>query len=282
MFQYALCRALNNKGNKSRIIISNFLYYDHHGGFNLSKAFKIRLSFRLYLLNFFLLHCKFIYRNRIAASIFRRLIRGYQKWRYSVYTEKKEFEFDKHVFDQKSKLIIGVWQSTEYFADINDLLFQEFSFKTPQDKKNRDISEKIINCNSVSIHIRRGDYLNSEWGKLLSVINGITYYKNSIEYIEEKITNPHYFIFSDDIQWAKDNLKLASCTYVDHNKDEASYIDMYLMSLCKHNIIANSTFSWWGAWLNKNKEKIVIMPDKWINREISQGIFPKEWIKLRV
>jgi hypothetical protein len=282
MFQYALCLALNHKGNKSRILISNFLYYDHHGGFNLSKAFKIRLPFQLNLLNYFLLHFKFIYKNRIAASLFRQLIKGYQKWKYNVYLEKEEFEYDSHVFDQKSKLFIGVWQSIEYFTDIKDLLFQEFVFKIPKDEKNREIIDKIINSNSVSVHIRRGDYLNSEWGKLLTVINGTTYFRNSIDYIEKKITKPHYFIFSDDIQWAKDNLKLAGCTYVDHNKGEASYIDMYLMSLCKHNIIANSTFSWWGAWLNKNRDKIVIMPDKWINRDIKQGIFPNNWIKLSV
>ena len=280
MFQYAFCLALNNKGKKTRILISHYLYYSHHNGFNLRKAFKINMSFPLNLLNFFLLNCEFLYKNRISASFFRRVIKRYQKWKYIVYHEKKEFEYDRDVFDQKSKLFIGVWQSIQYFADINELIAHEFVFRIPKDKRNREIIEKIINCNSVSIHIRRGDYLNSQWEKTLSVIKGVNYYVNSIDYIEKKITAPYYFIFSDDIMWAKDNLKLSNCSYIDHNKGKDSYIDMYLMSMCKHNIIANSTFSWWAAWLNSNEDKVVIMPDRWINGDTTPGIFPDKWIKM--
>lgn len=282
MFQYAFCVALNHKGTKSRILFSNFLYYNHHSGFNLCKAFKIRLSFPLNLLNYFLLNGDFLFKNRIATFFLRRLIQGYQRKWYNTYKEKKEFEYDSDVFNQQSKLFIGIWQVEEYFKDINDLVRQEFVFKEPKDNTNREIIGKINNCNSVSIHIRRGDYLNNDWEKILGVIKGTTYYTNSIDYIANKVRNPHYFIFSDDIQWAKDNLKLTNCTYVDHNKGRDSYIDMYLMSLCKHNIIANSTFSWWGAWLNKNPDKIIIMPERWINRENCEGIFPHQWVKMEV
>lgn len=282
MFQYALCVALNHKGKKTRILFSNFLYYNHHSGFNLCQAFNIRLPFPLKVLNYFLLNGEFLYKNRIAAFFLRRLIQAYQRKRYNIYKEKKEFEYDIDVFNQQSKYFIGIWQVEEYFKDINDLVRREFVFKAPKDNENREIIGKINNCNSVSIHIRRGDYLNSDWEKILGVIKGTTYYTNSINYIGKKVRNPHYFIFSDDIQWAKDNLKLTNCTYVDHNKGRDSYIDMYLMSLCKHNIIANSTFSWWGAWLNKNQDKIIIMPERWINRENCEGIFPHQWVKMEV
>lgn len=282
MFQYAFSEALNHQGKKTRISFSNFLYYNHHSGFGLCKAFKIQLPFPLNLINFILLKGGFLYKNKIVAFILRRLIQGYQRRWYSIYKEKTEFEYDPKVFEQESKFFVGIWQVVDYFKGIEDLLMQKFAFNTPQDRTNKEIIEKICSCNSVSIHIRRGDYLNSEWEKILGVIKGTAYYRNSIDYIEKKVSDPHYFIFSDDIQWAKDNLKLVNCTYLDHNKGSESYIDMYLMSLCKHNIIANSTFSWWGAWLNKNNDKIIIMPERWINRENCYGIFPDEWIKLGV
>jgi hypothetical protein len=282
MFQYAFCAALNNKGRKTRILFSNYFYYNHHDGFNLCTAFKIRLPFPLNLFNFLLLKFGFLYRNRFAASILRRLIQQYQRTHYLKYVEKKEFEYDDDVFNQESKLFVGIWQVEDYFKDISDILLNEFAFRIPKDKINRELIESINNCNSVSIHIRRGDYLNREWENILSVIKGTSYFFNSMEYIEQRVIHPRYFIFSDDMKWAKENLNLTNCTYVNHNKGRASYIDMYLMSLCKHNIIANSTFSWWGAWLNKNKDKIVIMPEKWINRDNSPGIFPTDWIKVGV
>ena len=169
-----------------------------------------------------------------------------------------------------------------YFKDIEDLIRQEFIFKIPGDNKNRAIIEKINSCKSVSIHVRRGDYLNNHWEKILGVIKGTTYYLNALDYINKQVKNPHYFIFSDDILWAKENLKLPNCTYLDQNKGRKSYIDMYLMTLCKHNIIANSTFSWWGAWLNKNEDKIVIIPARWINGDSCEGIFPHEWVKIEI
>jgi hypothetical protein len=282
MFQYALCASLNKKGKKTRILFSNFFYYNHHNGFNLCRAFKIKLPFPLNLLNFLLLNCGFIYKNRFAVSLLRRLIKQYQRTHYIIYKEKKEFVYDAEVFNQESKLFVGIWQGEEYFKDINDYLLHEFSFRIPKDRKNRELIESIKNSNSVSIHIRRGDYLNSEWEKILGVIKGTNYYINSISYINKRIENPHFFIFSDDIQWAKDNLELTRCTYVDHNKGADSYIDMYLTSLCKHNIIANSTFSWWGAWLNQNQGKIVIMPERWTNQDSCTGLFPSQWVKLGV
>lgn len=280
MFQYAFCAALNDKGRKARILFSNFFYFNHHSGFTLCRAFKIRLPFPLNLENFTLLHLGFLYRNRFAASVLRRWIKSYQRKHYVVYPEKKEFEYDPEVFDQQSKLFTGIWQVQEYFKDIHEFLYNEFNFRIPKDPKNIELIETISNCNSVSIHIRRGDYLNNEWEKTLGVIKGTAYYFNSINYISTRVLSPHYFIFSDDIQWAKDNLKLDNCTYVGHNSGPDSYIDMYLTSLCKHNIIANSTFSWWAAWLNRNQEKIVIMPDKWTNLDPCTGMFPPQWIKM--
>ena len=280
MFQYALSIALNHKGKKTRISFSDFLYEYPHSGFNLGRAFKIKLPFPNNFLNIFLLKCGLLYKNKIAAFFLRRFIQWYHRNFFTIYKEKKEFEYDNNVFNQKSSFLIGIWQVESYFKDIKHYINHEFVFKIPKDQKNRELIDKIINCNSVSIHIRRGDYLSIYWEKKLAIITDNKYYKNALEYLEKKIKHLHFFVFSDDIQWVKENLKLPNCTYVEHNIGKNSYVDMYLMSLCKHNIIANSTFSWWAAWLNKNEDKIVIMPAHWINTDSSPGIFPEEWIKL--
>lgn len=282
MFQYALNTALNQKGNRSTITFSNFFYDSHHNGFNLSKAFRLKLPFPLHILNLLLRYGGFFYKNKISAYFLRKLITRYYKRKYSTYTEKKEFIYDENVFHQTSSLLVGIWQVEAYFKDIKKAITREFVFNKPKDKKNKELIEEIQNGNSVSVHIRRGDYLNTKWAKTHSVIGDKTYYVNSINYLKEKIENPHYYIFSDDIPWVKENLKFPDVTFVDHNKGKNSYIDMYLMSLCKHNIIANSTFSWWGAWLNNNINKIVIMPGRWLNMENCGGIFPSDWIKMEV
>lgn len=282
MFQYALCIALNQKDKKARISFSGYLYYHHHYGFDLYRAFKLMLPLQQKLLVILLSHGGFLYNNKLATFIFRRLISLYQRKRYLFYKEKKEFDFDNAVFLQESVFFIGTWQSVSYFKDIDPLIKQHFVFNIPTDIQNIKQIAMINNCNSVSIHIRRGDYLSKNWQNSHAVIKDETYYSRAIEYIKNKIEYPHYFIFSDDMDWVKENFKISDCTYVDNNKGKYSYLDMYLMSLCKHNIIANSTFSWWAAWLNKNEAKIVIMPDRWINNNSCVGIFSEDWIKLAV
>jgi len=282
MFQYALNTALNQKGGKSKILFSNFFYDDYHNGFNLKQAFKLKLPFPSILYSFILMHGGLLYKNKIAAYFFRKLITKYRKKKYTIYTEKVEFLYDETVFHKTSSLLIGVWQVEAYFKDISEIIRREFLFKKPKDARNRKLIQEINTCNSVSIHIRRGDYLTSKRTELFTVFKNETYYINAIDYINKRIENPHYYIFSDDIQWVKENLKIANCTFVDHNKGKNSYIDMYLMSLCKHNIIANSTFSWWGGWLNNNKNKMVIIPECWLNTKDCPGIYPSEWIKMGV
>ncbi len=282
MFQYTLGLALNHRGNKTRIRFSNYLHETHHNGFNLGVAFQLKLPLGQQLLKLLILHGGFLYKNRFAFRLSQKLNQYDHIRALRTYRERTEFQYDDNLFHQQSSLFVGTWQVESYFKDIKDIVQRSFVFKTPKDDTNKKLMKGITSSNSVAIHIRRGDYLATRWASTHAVIKDSTYYLNAINYINARVENPHYFIFSDDVQWARENLTIGNITYVDHNKGSLSYIDMYLMSLCKHNIIANSTFSWWGAWLNKNDNKIVIMPEKWLNTHDCPGIFPSEWVKMKV
>lgn len=177
----------------------------------------------------------------------------------------------------------GHFQNTKYFEEYEDTIRQSFSFKYQLDDKNLDLANKIKQTNSISIHIRRGDYLTNEQAKNNFAVCPIEYYQKAIAKIVNDIENPHFYIFSDDINWAKENLPLAniSADYIDWNTGAESYKDMQLMSLCKNNILANSSFSWWAAWLNTNENKIVIAPNQWFANEKRNkdlvDFYPKDW-----
>jgi len=178
-------------------------------------------------------------------------------------------------------LYLGGWHSDKYFEKVGDEIKNIFEFdESLLDVKNMATVNYINNCNSVSIHIRRGDYYTV--GKnIFGEICNKEYYLNAMIEIERYVENPRYIIFSDDISWVKENLNING-RYIDFNISNDSWRDMYLMSKCKHNIICNSSFSWWGAWLNQNEGKIVVCPSRFINSKNSSDIFPEKWIKINV
>jgi len=202
----------------------------------------------------------------------------------SFIVEKENFVFDKDVLQvDKNAYLQGYWQNEKYFRNIRDVLLEEFTVKHPPDKKNQDVLNQTNSTNSVSIHVRRGDYVKDKRTNKHHGTCSLGYYKKAIEIIAKKIKNPYFFAFSDDIAWVKKNLQMKYPVYcVDNNNDEHNYEDLRLMSACKHNIIANSSFSWWGAWLNKNPNKIVIAPKKWLNNSDidTSDVTPKEWLRM--
>ncbi|WP_443938129.1 alpha-1,2-fucosyltransferase [Pedobacter sp. MW01-1-1] len=183
----------------------------------------------------------------------------------------------------KNIYLDGYFQNPSYFEEIKQELIQDFKF--PQLHEAQENLANLIKTasNSVSLHIRRGDYLKPNLTDIHGVLN-ITYYKNAINYINQKIENPIFYIFSDDIEWCKQNFNFLQFEqhFISHTC--AAWLDMYLMSICKHNIIANSSFSWWGALLNTYPDKIVIAPKNWFEdkalNEKAVHISPKNWIRL--
>jgi len=176
----------------------------------------------------------------------------------------------------------GYWQSEKYFINIEEKLRNNLSYISKPNSENLDLIEKMLSLNSVALHIRRGDYLLDKTKDVYASCNS-EYYNNAIEYVVRKSGNIKLFVFSDNIEWVQKNMDLPiDSIFVANNTGSNSFEDMRLMSMCKHNIIANSSFSWWGAWLNSNKSKIVVAPSKWFNdsKLDTTDLLPESWIRL--
>ncbi len=176
----------------------------------------------------------------------------------------------------------GYFQSEKYFAHIRQELLVDFKWAKPATGKNKRLLETIAKDeNSVSIHVRRGDYVSNENAADFHGLRGVDYYQAATKIIEKSVKNPSYYVFSDDPDWCKANLKFKhNTTYVDWNKDGAE--DMRLMKSCRHNVLANSSFSWWGAWLNTNEAKVVIAPKQWFNDPSinTSDVVPESWQRI--
>ena len=197
---------------------------------------------------------------------------------------EKHLHFDPEILHLPNGIYLhGYWGSEKYFASIAEIIRHDLTVKSSLSGKDKEMAEQITSCESVSVHIRRMDFLPNTYTDQMSECCSLDYYLCSVEHIALTVIKPHFFIFSDDNAWVRENFKLPyPVTLVDHNGPDKNYEDMRLMSLCKHNIIANSTFSWWGAWLNNNPDKIVFAPKKWFTekaRNSSRDIVPDLWIK---
>lgn len=203
--------------------------------------------------------------------------------RKTVY-EKTFYKYDDGFHNLGNEVYLrGWWQSYKYFEGIENILRKELVFKKKLSGLNKEVSIKIEACNSISLHVRRGDYVKNKVDNEKFGLCSKEYYKEAIRYMQLKVSKPHFFIFSDDKEWIQKEIKIeGEHTFVLHNDGKNSFEDMRLMSLCKHHIIANSTFSWWGAWLNPEKDKTVIAPKRWLNGSISStsDLCPPSWIRL--
>lgn len=196
--------------------------------------------------------------------------------RYFVEDELHKVILDKELRDDC--YYDGYWQSFKYLEVNNEFLHNKIRSKNLS-VGNEKLKEKISLSNSISLHVRRGDYISIKKNSDIFNICDLNYYLAAIDLIEQKIDEPQYYIFSDDIEWAKANFVELKFYFVEGNTPEE---DLYLMSLCKYNIIANSTFSWWAAWLNNNVTKEIICPKHWyVNGDNSLKEFiPESWIRM--
>lgn len=268
MFQYAFAKGIQEKTGLEPVFDMSFFKKRYARPFELG-VFSIKPNEVL----------KFSDKLKLALIWkFRRKLEG-KKFLSIKLISENDFGYCDYEIEPEC-YIEGFFQSEKYFPkDIRN----EFVFKDELDKKNEEVAQLIKNSNSISLHVRRCDYVKKKRYQNMFATCSLDYYKNALELITKGQKDFRIFVFSDDKEWVKENLKLSYETYyVDLNSGKTSFRDMQLMSFCKHNIIANSSFSWWGAYLNKNPEKIVVAPKKWFNDDgINQkDIIPESWFRI--
>lgn len=275
MFQYAFALSLKEKfpDEEIKLDISHFHGYGLHNGFEIEKVFgsllPIATKKNLKKITYYSPNYKI---SRILRRVF-----GYKRTEFKepslfTYWGDKVYSIDYDCYYE------GSWQNEKYFKNIENIIRNAFVFKHNLDERNNLLLKSIQSTNSVAIHVRRGDYLLEEAYKNIC---DFAYYINAIKYIKDNVDNPTFYIFSNDADWCKINILplCGSAEVIDWNDGSESWKDMYLMSLCNHNIIAHSSFSWWSAWLNIRKNKIVVSPRKWFNKKgIIETPQLKDWI----
>lgn len=200
------------------------------------------------------------------------------------YVRENEFGFQENIFNLKgSRYFDGYWQSPKYFEEFEEEIRGLFSFPKPLSESAKSYLEKINQALSVSLHIRRGDYVSDKSTNDTHGTCTKEYYVNGVGKVLAAYPEAHFFVFSDDLDWARLNTEfLPNRTIIESSSMESDWEEMFLMSRCRHNIIANSTFSWWGAWLNRNPDKMVISPKQWFAKEeiSTVDLIPQTWIRI--
>ncbi len=250
IFYYLLCLYLQEKHPKERIYgFYNPKWLVKHSGIEIDYAFDVERPPQTFW-------------SKMVTNIARIGCHFFKKLRVTDDT-----------FNENAIYFDGWWQDKKFFLDnVKRIKFRE----RPLSEKNQEILNMMADSQSVAIHIRRGDYLEPKNIQEYGGICTLDYYNNAIRIVNNQFDSPRYFVFSNDIEWVKENMDIPNPVYVNNNTGIDSYMDMYLMSHCKANILANSSFSYWGAMLNKNSNHIVVYPKKWVNSH-TPDIFPTDW-----
>lgn len=280
MFQYALGRSRSLElGTPLRLHVADFAGPGAHQGFQLSEIFdcdfqlaserEVRrfLGWRGYKL------CRRILRRGSAAA-----------FRGERFVVEPHFDYWPGISGVGGdSYLTGHWQSERYFENVAQVIRSDFTFRSPLNGLNGEWASRIRDsAAAVSLHVRRGDYVSNPKTLAVHGLCSPEYYRLAVDYLVRRVPSSEFFVFSDDIAWARKHLHIGHhCHYIDHNKNADSHIDMRLMSLCHHHIIANSSFSWWGAWLNPQSDKLVIAPRRWFasGKEV-KDLIPKGWVAL--
>jgi hypothetical protein len=279
MFQYAAGRQLAHLHNTPLLIDSSFLEKHPHGAYT-----KRELELLVFNVHLQIASPDQIKQFRIEKSgkVSRVLQRNLPILFSNVYAAESGLHFHKQFYNfPENTYLDGFWQSEMYFNDIKSILLKEFVPKDPMNALNEQWLKRISSCESVSLHVRRGDYITPAAMKHHGILSA-DYYNKALQTVKQKCSGSiEVFIFSDDLHWCKENLLPDEKThFVDANQEKDFHWDMILMSRCKHNIIANSSFSWWGAWLNQHTEKCVVAPEKWFADDTirNDNLIPSTWL----
>jgi hypothetical protein len=219
----------------------------------------------------------------LRLSTFLRQSLGLRRYSANVFREVGS-RFCPEVFNvRKPVYLMGYWQSEKYFLEISDLIRRDFTVSLPLDEQDHYIAKMIDEGESVSVHFRRSDYVYDQKTAAYHGVPPMTYYFQALELIQSRVKNPHLFIFSDEPDWVRAHVEFpVPATIVAHNSPDQGHRDLRLMSLCRHAIIANSSFSWWGAWLMANPDKVVVAPQRWFADPTKKNLdlIPESWLQI--
>lgn len=286
MFQYAFAISLQESFPSEEVFVDVSHYYTllfkHYKGINLHNGYEINKVFPNAALPIAGMRqiCKVSYYipNYVLSRIGRKLLP--QRKTELIPPYSKNYSYMEEAYSPGSRYYEGFWQCIKNLEGIKGKLMDVFAHPEPNEY-NRQLISEICGCNSVGIHIRRGDYLNEPE---FHNICGIDYYRKGIEIILSDGLKHVFYIFSNDMDWCKENISPLvgdnEIHYVTENKGKQSCWDMFLMTYCKDLVIANSSFSWWGGFLNKNVNR-VIAPDPWLNRDCEIDIYDKDWVRIK-
>jgi hypothetical protein len=273
LFQYAIAYDLSLRHNTKVILdISGFDSYKLHN-YSL-QHFNIPQNFYL------------TQRENFPSNLIDKFNQKRINPKKTIQIQESGYAFDKNYIDfPNNSHLYGYWQSERYFMSISGLLLNKLEIKTPSSPENTILLDKMRGCESIGLHIRRCDYAPNSHKNQILFSPDLNYYYRCIEFICERTRNPHFFIFSDDPKWAQENLIINHmATFISHNDSSKNYEDLRLMSNCQHNIISNSTFSWWAAWLNPNINKMICAPKTWFSGSESlpdtKDLIPENWSKI--
>jgi hypothetical protein len=275
MFQYAMGRALAiENSTELKLDISAFEWYKlHKYGLNKLNIVENLASDE---------ENKLFLKGEKKFGL-NRIVKFFVPYYKRSYISEKAMSYDPNMKMVKDNVYLdGYWGSEKYFKKIEIQLRKEFTLKEDPNASNLEMARKILEENAISIHIRRGDYVTDSKTNAIHGTCSLDYYHRAIEDVLNYQPDPHFFIFSNDLQWVTDNFIIPyPMTLVNINGADQGYKDMRLMSLCRHHIIANSTFSWWGAWLGEYKNKRVYSPERWYNVDYDiQDLIPDSWHKI--
>ena len=273
MFQYAIARSMAKRNNDI---------------FKMDLSFYPKQTLRKYELNLFDIEeniasekecVKFRGREGLFLKVLNKLNLPLKR-PVSYVREKQNTVFEKEIFSKTGDIYLdGFWQNEKYFIGIREQILEDFTAKKPISEEAQELLEEILVTNSISLHVRRGDYVADTHTNTVHGVCDLAYYKRAVEHMIAHTNNPVFYIFSDDITWCKENFDfLEKKIFVDNTKTAID--DLELMKNCKHNIIANSSFSWWGAWLNRNLNKIILSPLNWVRYNPNNLKWvPDNWIQ---
>ena len=269
MFQYALGYKLTLLGKTVKYDISSYI---------MKGQFPRKLELSLFDLKLPIATEKELIHMGCGNSIWGKICRKGGWGKNRIYTEDIDKGYQSSLFLMDDIYLDGYWQSEKYFKDIRTDILNIYKIPDSFYRENEDLLTEIEQTNSVSLHVRRGDYLSDQNKKIYGGICTRYYYESALEIVRQKLKDIKIYIFTDDPQWVKTNFADKDAVVVEVNIKKNNAFDLFLMSKCKANIIANSSFSWWGAWLNQNTDKIVVSPGKWFNNHDIADVVCEEWL----